>query len=322
MNKGKFNRAGAARLFNLKSILAVFLGFFLMASSYSASKAQTSYCVDLDICHTGISNEGTGNEISVLFYADGIYRCKDTKKGVKENCKGADATFEVSCGIRPTSFKIVTNGEDGLFIDQISCYVRKSSAALDYVGVDNPLRTQVAEYGIDNGKGWCLSTDPKDAHGEWAGKCKTGCTSSLEFKFENSFDVKVKRYSLKLDVCHSDLENEGTKNQIKVEFLRGNTVVRTHVKNGVSANCYSFDEEFSCLTKDIITAARVTTNGDDGFYIDEASLFIDGDKQRQHGGDDGGGWCLSTDPSDSQRSWKGKCSGTGNSCWKSVTFDF
>jgi|GEM_PF-7092297 len=306
----------------IQRYVTLFLGA-LMLFILQPCQAQTTYCVDLDICNTGISNEGTGNEITVIFYANGEYCGKDTKKGVKENCLAPDATFEAKSnrGRRPTSFKIMTNGEDGLFIDQITCYIRNPvHDRLKPTGIKNPNREKVGEYGIDNGTGWCLSTDPNDANGEWRGKCRNGCTSSMEFKFRNL--NKPKKNSIKLDICHSSLDNEGTKNQIKVEFLRGNTVVKTQIKDGVSSNCYSFDEEFSCWTAEFITAARISTNGDDGFYIDEVSMFKDGEKTRQHGGNDGNGWCLSTDPTDAHRSWKGKCSGTGNSCWKSATFEF
>ncbi len=295
----------------------VFLCLTLGILPWNQAQAQSPYYVDLDICHTGISNEGTGNEITVEFLnRDGEVIGTDKKSGVSENCHGSDATFKCTPKLwnqYPSKIRISTNGDDGLFIDEVYCYQTLPPHEQHF-----KRRKEVGHYGVDNGTGWCLSTDPNDANGEWAGKCRNGCTRSIVLDFKGP--AKATRYSVKIDNCHSDIDNEGTGNKITVEFMNGSEVVKKSEKNGIPVNCIMPDAEFICYTSTKITAVRVSTNGDDGFYIDELAIYKDGDKVKQHGGDNGGGWCLSTDPSDAHGSWKGKCSGTGHSCHRSVTF--
>ncbi|MEM7035483.1 MAG: hypothetical protein AAF570_00810 [Bacteroidota bacterium] len=292
---------------------------------WNPAAAQRMYSIDLDICHADIDNEGTGNTIMVAWMdAAGNILKSERKNGIAQNCLGADATFKYYNERSSAPLKLVrisTDGDDGLFIDEIQCYRSISQSERGHFSFKE--RKLVGQHDRENGGGFCLSTDPGDANGGWKGRCTKGCKKEFYIDFFNFSQHEPRnRYSIKLDNCHSDLKNEGTGNKILVEFLDKNgKVVGRDSKNGVSENCWSADAEFSLSTNSKVSDIRVTTNGDDGYYIDEVSIYAHGKEVRHYGGENGGGWCLSTDPEDGRRSWKGKCDGTGNAAKKSVTFN-
>ena len=87
-------------------------------------------------------------------------------------------------------------------------------------------------------------------------------------------------------------------------------------------NCLGSDQAFSFTTDKPITKIEVSTNSGDAYYIDELRTFKDGVLAAHHGGDNGNGWCLSTDASDAQGDWKNYISGTGGKCVSVVSFNF
>jgi C1A family cysteine protease len=126
-------------------------------------------------------------------------------------------------------------------------------------------------------------------------------------------------YKVVLDACHNKIEHEGTKNRITVDFYAGSKKVTSQSKNGV-APCVGSGAEYSIKTTEKITRVVVSTNGDDGFFIDEAYLYINNSLARKFDKDDGQGWCLSTDPTDASRSWKGYAK--DNRCYSQVEFKY
>lgn len=110
-----------------------------------------------------------------------------------------------------------------------------------------------------------------------------------------------------IDACHSDLDNEGTGNRITVQFWAGTQHIASKYIDGPGSQCGPFlaDTGFAAKTSLEVTHVIVTTNGSDGYYIDQLDIYHKGDKVKQHGGDNGRGWCLSTDPAD----------GNSNSKW-------
>ncbi len=137
------------------------------------------------------------------------------------------------------------------------------------------------------------------------------------FSEENSYE-----YEVKIDACHSDLDNTGTGNRISVEFWSGETYLYAKYRDGVSDGCYGADASFSYSSTRKVSHVIVKTDGGDAFYIDEISLKIGGDEVKHYGRDNGNGWCLSTDPNDANGSWKNYISGTGGKCISSIKFSF
>jgi len=265
--------------------------------------SESQYKVEIDNCHTGITNEGTGGTITVEFWAGGKKVTSSFKKGVPENCK-TDPSFIVSSRVPITHVFVKTNSGDAFYIDEIRLYKD---------GILNK------KHGGDNGQGWCVSTQATDAQGAWAGKAVSNtCKSSWQFNY--AIPKPATEYKVAIDACHSSLSNEGTKNKITIEFWNNSQLVGTKSKNGVPVNCSKSDEMFILMSTQNVTHIIVKTNGSDGFYIDEIRLYKALKLQKHHGRDNGGGWCLSTDANDANGSWKGKVS--GNTCKSSVRFDY
>jgi len=127
--------------------------------------------VEIDACHSDLDNTGTNNRITVQFYAGSTLVASKYKDGVSDGCKiwEGDTVFSTKTNRKITHVIVKTNGSDGFYIDEIRLYEK---GALKQ------------HHGRDNGSGWCLSTDPKDANGSWKGKVSGNtCKSSHRFNY-------------------------------------------------------------------------------------------------------------------------------------------
>ena len=274
-------------------------------SSVSPVSSQTKgseYRVVIDNCHSSIINEGTNNTISVEFINGNNVVKKISKTSIKE-CS-SNATFSIQSNENITGVNVTTTGEDGFYIDKIELYKGGVLAK---------------RYGSDNGKGWCLSTDPGDANGSWEGTTENGCKASQYFGYTSSVSSQTtgSEYKVVIDNCNSGITNEGTNNTIGVEFLNGNNVVEKISKTGIQ-ECSS-NAIFSIQSNENITGVNVTSNGEDGFHIDKIELYKGRELAKRYGNDNGKGWCLSTDPGDASGAWKGT---TENGCKASQFFGY
>ena len=136
--------------------------------SYSQTTG-TEYKVVIDNCHSSIINEGTQNTITVEFLNGNRVTGKSPKKGIKD-CS-SNATFSFQSNEKITGVNVTTNGSDGFIIDKIELY--KNGELIN-------------RYGSNNGKGWCLSTDPNDAYTAWKGTTENGCKASQFFGYSSS----------------------------------------------------------------------------------------------------------------------------------------
>lgn len=125
------------------------------------------YSVDIDCDVTGVENEGTGNQLMISYLnAQGetlglSWFHEDTNAPILPICRDMEEETLVQ-GI-PTTLEIRTTGSDAALLDQI--YVYRDGL-------------QVKVLGDSNASGWCLSTDPGDANGNWRGhifqnECRT-----------------------------------------------------------------------------------------------------------------------------------------------------
>ena len=73
-------------------------------------------------------------------------------------------------------------------------------------------------------------------------------------------------------------------------------------------------------TSQNVTHIKVKTNSGDAFFIDALRLYKNDVLNHSYAGQDGGGWCLSTEAEDSQGAWKDYV--TGNTCYSSKRFNF
>ena len=125
-------------------------------------------CIDLNT--RGIRNEKTHDDVEFRFYDYyGDLISSRTVEGITRDfgsywwCH----TFDVR-HVYAKSVQIENLGDDALMIDRMT---------MDW-WVDDIIE---AEWGVNNDKGWCLSTDPDDINGSWSDHAN-GCHECLEFR--------------------------------------------------------------------------------------------------------------------------------------------
>ncbi|MCW5759995.1 MAG: hypothetical protein KIS90_09530, partial [Phenylobacterium sp.] len=129
---------------------------------------QLVYRANIDFCHSDLRDTATGNTITVDFLSNGVSAGRQMVKGNVSDCgtfsrgylETALTTDKVVDAVR-----VSTDGGDAMFIDQVRVYRDDAMIIWD---------------GRDNGRGWCLSTDPNDHVGGWEAAA-SGCARSYTF---------------------------------------------------------------------------------------------------------------------------------------------
>ena len=139
-----------------------------LSKPFSKNKSgKTMWRVDIDSCHSDLSNTGTKNKITVEFWSGNKFVGSRTKhKGISDRCNSSDEKFTYKTNKKITSVVVKTNGTDAFFIDEL--YLYKNSK-------------KKKKHGSDNGRGWCLSKDKNDAK-SWMNNTKK-CKSQITFKY-------------------------------------------------------------------------------------------------------------------------------------------
>ncbi|MEM1359617.1 MAG: phosphatidylinositol-specific phospholipase C domain-containing protein [Bacteroidota bacterium] len=131
--------------------------------------SEYEYRVEIDACHSDLDHTGTGNQITVQFWAGSQRVASKYVDGPGDQCSVflKDTGFSIKTQEAITHVVVKTNGGDGYYIDQLKIY---KGGELN------------AHHGRDDGKGWCLSTQASDANGDWKNYVANGCRSSQQFK--------------------------------------------------------------------------------------------------------------------------------------------
>lgn len=169
------------------------LGVFLNTTTITANNSHSEEDAKLDNpqvagllynfyinpFHGKIDNENTKNKVTVEFWA-GFKKLSSSTKVPSSTTKDTYWTYAAAPSSSVvTHIMVRTNGSDAMYIDK--AYLKVSG--------------QSQTWGKDGGKGWCLSTDPKDAKGSWKSYIgEGGCQSSVQFNLSS----KVKSGLLKL----------------------------------------------------------------------------------------------------------------------------
>jgi len=143
----------------------------LGAGDIFAGASDSEWKVEIDACHSDLSDTETGNRITVEFWAGNQKVAGKYKDGVSSGCKvwEGNTSFSIKTNRNVTHVTVKTNGSDGFYIDELFLY--KGGELKKHEG-------------RDNGSGWCLSTDPGDANGAWKGKVAgSTCRSSYRFDY-------------------------------------------------------------------------------------------------------------------------------------------
>jgi hypothetical protein len=135
-----------------------------------------------------------------------------------------------------------------------------------------------------------------------------------------SLDVPgANSYRVQLDYCHTNLTHEGTSGTITCEFWSNGKKVTTRTKRPI-AECTTSGADAEVLNFVAgstlpITHAIIRTNSGNAFYIDAVKIYRNGSLNKSYGGENGKGWCISTDAGDANGAWSSyignyKCTST------------
>ena len=110
---------------------------------------------------SGAKNSGTKNILKIEFFSGKTSLGKKSKTGCSKSFrKWSNPTRKM------THFTITTTGHD--------------AAWFDYVKLNAQWSGRIAKWGRKGGKGYCLSTDPKDAK-PWGKKVDKSCYRKFKF---------------------------------------------------------------------------------------------------------------------------------------------
>lgn len=207
-------------------------------------------------------------------------------------------------------------------------------AKLKKINSDHEVVTE-KEFGVNNGKGWCLSEDPDDINGSWR-DAASGCYPALSFNGAGGVtrqpaEANHRKYESYDKVCidmatkKADLYTAGTYDKVNFKLFEGNTLHNEvhHITHGaITLNFLQtkFCEEFSSHSSGS-TGLQLKISGDDEILIDSIKMTRYGEslaiKDRKNtlvwGADNTRGFCLSTDSSDS-------FGGLATGCYKCIEF--
>lgn len=275
---------------------------FIFLTFAVAATHAANYSVSIDCNHSAISDTETANRISVSFLDRNRNSIRTVSKSGIRNCSQSDAVFSIATNQIVRFVRFATNGNDAFYIDEWRLFRD---------------RKLIHREGSENGKGWCLSTDPRDAGRDWRGFVVGGCRTRLRFPVAVADSPSVGHYRVTVDCHHSSMKDTDTAGRISVSFLdKDRDVIRRVSKTGIR-NCSRNEAGFSINTDRVVSYVAFDTNSNDAFYIDEWRLFHNGRLLKREGSDNGKGWCLSTDSRDADGAWKNYVNGGGcRSAWR------
>jgi hypothetical protein len=274
-----------------------------------------SYSVAIDCNVKDIVDEGTNNTITATFYsASGRVIGVGEEVGVVGGvfgCELEDLDIYATTRGGVDHVVISTDGSDGFMIDKIE--LRKENKV-------------IREYGTNDNQGWCLSNDSTDASRSWKFAAIDGkCTPEKRFSYSAPRAKPKTNYSVIIDCDVTGIDDEATKDRITATFYSQSkevigSGVATKIRDGVLGCGGARDVTISAVTNGPAASVTISTDGSDGFMIDRIKLKKDGDVKKTFGASNDKGWCLSTDPSDGARSWKGYA--VNNTCTRSISWNY
>lgn len=269
----------------------------------SASSEASDYRVEIDCNHSNVSNSDTGDRISVSFLDPGGANLGTKYTNGVRNCLVSDAVFTLSVRAVVASIVVSTSGKDAFYIDELRFYK------------DGQL---IKHEGRDNGRGWCLSTDPSDSEGSWKDYVSGGCSASVRFVIVERRPPPpppaAYQYILEVDCKHSSLSNTDTEDSIDVYLFDENQQFLVSAQRKGIRGCSFGSTQFALNTDKPAALVQIMTNGNDAFFIDWWTMHLNGTLIKKEGEDDGRGWCLSKDTNDTSGSWAGYL--TGSCDWR------
>ena len=143
-----------------------------IALANAGSQAMTTWGVDVD-CDVsgGVSNEHTSGKLAVSFLkANGELLAMRNLGGGEDGPLGCtDLEAEMTVRGDAKIVKFTTDSSDAAMLDEIT--ILKNGQSIKVIGDSDD-------------RGWCLSTDPDDANGNWKGHIEGGvCKTAVQWTF-------------------------------------------------------------------------------------------------------------------------------------------
>lgn len=197
----------------------ILTGFFTLVGAFSAFAGSdgrvisrtyyTEFVIDCE--DSGIENADTTDTVMIRMVSDNnddfstlLNTGLGTYNGLSPNCQDGEAVYSYKSpytgyGITVSDVIVTTNGTNALWIDEailrrrhvtVTAYEHKYGD-INFGGrYDRTTETLeiLGHWGRDGGKGWCLSNDASDAHGEWTSRIdmRAGCVRSFRFQVEGN----------------------------------------------------------------------------------------------------------------------------------------
>lgn len=282
-----------------------------------------AYSLNVDCAVDGIGNEGTTGRLTATFFDRdnkvlGVSRREDIST---RRCDTRDLPFYEFTSAPVASIKLETDSGDAFMVDQVEL-----------------LRDGAVEktFGLDNDRGWCLSTDEADGQGGWRFAANGVCVPWHQWSYTKEalpnlpYDLalarlgatgaKTHRYAFDIDCDGTGLSNEGTGDTITAVMFdaSGREIGRgSHSKdtNTLIGTCR--DIEFEAITLGKATSYELRTDGTDAAFLDQIFVSEDGEQISVEGISNDRGWCLSRDADDGKKNWAAHTS----SCRSAIPFD-
>ncbi|MBY0393469.1 MAG: hypothetical protein K2Q27_09400 [Novosphingobium sp.] len=135
----------------------------------SAPGATAAYRARIDFCHSAVTDTNTSGNITIDFMKQGAAVASKTINGAVSDCgtfsKGYLETT-INTPVAIDAVRVNTDSGDAMFIDQVEVWRDDIKVFWD---------------GRNDGKGWCISTDPEDFRGGWEDVVSTSCQRSWVF---------------------------------------------------------------------------------------------------------------------------------------------
>lgn len=263
----------------------------------------------------GIKGEGTKNNVIFRLMKDSKELDKVSLPGLNDpkTFDGGFTHVEFHTDETPTGVEVHIEGTDEMMIDRARI-------------TKNGKKKQ--KWGKNGKKGWCLSEDSGDYNGKWK-KHTDSCLSGRVFRLDGTTDSAESSHNsygsmdkVCIDLNTKGVKNEGTKDKVDFKIYSGNTFLHhkilayadvTHsvldlseitmtAGNPTKWFCVKLERE----SNDRATNMKIQIHGSDALMIDQAIMYRFGNPYeiKRWGNNDNRGWCLSTDPTHINGSWK------------------
>ena len=143
----------------------------------AVSGGSNTYKVQVDCYHNAIRNTDTGNRITVSFLDGNRNLIRNVSKNGVRNCAQTDSVFSIVTNRKVQYIAFSTNGNDAFYIDEWRLFRGNQ---------------RIKWESRDNGKGWCISTDPNDAAG-WRNYLYGSCKNRIVFPLTSTGNQFSKR---------------------------------------------------------------------------------------------------------------------------------